>query len=107
MPVACYTAPDILGIEVLSALRRLERVDVVSPARVAEAKDDFRMLPIRLWSVNEWLDDIWSLRHNVGVYDACYVVLARMLDCPMVTTDARLARAPGLGIKVEVVAGEG
>lgn len=37
-------------------------------------------------------------------YDACYVVLAESLDCPLYTADARLANAPGPMCRVELVA---
>ena len=42
----------------------------------------------------------WDLRDNVTFYDALYVAL----DVPLLTADARLARAPGLPCQVELVA---
>jgi predicted nucleic acid-binding protein len=47
--------------------------------------------------------NLWSLGANVSAYDACYAALAQVLRCPLVTGDARLARAPGLGITTLVV----
>jgi predicted nucleic acid-binding protein len=44
----------------------------------------------------------WELRHNVTVADAGYVVLATMLDAPLLTLDRRLARAPGVRCEVLV-----
>ncbi len=38
---------------------------------------------------------IWELRHNLTAYDAWYVAVAEALDCPLVTLDIRLSRAPG------------
>jgi predicted nucleic acid-binding protein len=49
------------------------------------------------------LDRMWQLRENVTAYDAAYVALAEALDCPVVTADARLSRAPGLRCTVTVV----
>jgi predicted nucleic acid-binding protein len=49
-------------------------------------------------------DAAWELRDNVTFYDALYVALAAALDVPLLTADARLARAPGLPCQVEVVA---
>jgi predicted nucleic acid-binding protein len=46
---------------------------------------------------------VWELRGNVTAYDATYVALAEVLACPLVTADARLARAPGLRCVVTVV----
>ncbi len=46
---------------------------------------------------------VWRLRDNVSTYDACYVCLAEVLDCPLVTADGRLTRAPGLPVQVIAV----
>ena len=45
----------------------------------------------------------WALRDNVTYYDALYVALAARLGYPLLTADARLARAPGLPCAVELV----
>lgn len=45
----------------------------------------------------------WALRENVSFYDALYVVLAAAVGAPLVTLDHRLAAAPGLPCRVEVV----
>lgn len=41
------------------------------------------------------LPRIWELREDVTTADAAYVALAEHLGAPLVTTDARLARASG------------
>jgi len=48
-------------------------------------------------------DGAWRLRDTMTFYDALYVVLARSLDCPLVTGDRRLARAVHDPDEVEVV----
>lgn len=40
-------------------------------------------------------DRIWQLRDTLTAYDASYVALAELLNADLVTTDARLAHAPG------------
>lgn len=45
---------------------------------------------------------IWELRNNLTAYDAAYVALAEALDAPLVTTDAKLARASGHRARVEL-----
>jgi predicted nucleic acid-binding protein len=45
----------------------------------------------------------WALRDNLTVYDAAYVALAEAFDAPLLTADARLARAPGPRCTVEVL----
>lgn len=45
---------------------------------------------------------MWELGSNLTAYDAAYVALAEALAAPLVTCDARLARAPGIRASVEV-----
>lgn len=93
-------APDLLNIEVLSTLRRLERGGTIDAARAAQALGDLERAPLWRLPTLSLLDDAWALRTNVSAYDATYVALARTLQCPLVTADARLARAPGLGVAI-------
>ena len=51
------------------------------------------------------LPRIWELRHNLTPFDAGYVALAEMLDCPLVTSDGRMARTPGLRCDVQLLSG--
>ncbi|WP_124248178.1 hypothetical protein [Gordonia sp. X0973] len=45
-----------------------------------------------------------ELRHNLSADDAAYVALAEALGATsLVTTDARLARAPGIGCRAELL----
>ncbi len=44
--------------------------------------------------------EAWSMRNNLSVYDACYVALARLFDCPLLTVDGPLTRAPRLDVTV-------
>jgi predicted nucleic acid-binding protein len=46
---------------------------------------------------------VWALRDNLTPYDGAYVALAETLDCPLVTSDERLARASGSSCPVEVL----
>ncbi len=48
---------------------------------------------------------MWELRANLTAYDAAYVVLGELLDASVVTTDARLARAPDNRARVDLVGG--
>ena len=45
----------------------------------------------------------WDLRANVSFYDGLYVALAEARALPIVTADAKLARAHGLRCVAEVV----
>jgi predicted nucleic acid-binding protein len=46
---------------------------------------------------------MWEHRENLTAYAAAYVALAEGLRAKLVTRDARLAAAPGLGHVVELV----
>jgi predicted nucleic acid-binding protein len=48
---------------------------------------------------------VWELRDNLTAYDAAYVALAEVLQCPLVTGDTRISRAPGLRCPVTVLPG--
>jgi len=95
-------APELLDIEVLHTLRKLEATEAIPASRRAWLLDDFRALPIRRFRHAVLWEDVWQLRRNLTAYDACYVALARQLEATLVTRDERIARASGVGINVEV-----
>lgn len=95
-------APEVIDLEVLNALRRLERQRVVAEERAVEALEDFVDLPLQHYPHAQLRQRIWSLRHNFTVTDAAYVALAEALDAPLITTDVRIARAPGHSAVVEL-----
>jgi predicted nucleic acid-binding protein len=96
-------APDVVNPEVLSILRRVERRGALTAQRAVQAVDDLMDAPVRRFSTLPLLAEAWSLRANLTAADACYVVLARILHCPLVTADRKLARAPGLGVPLVMV----
>jgi predicted nucleic acid-binding protein len=96
-------APDLINPEALSALRRLERAGTLSRARAGQAVADLADAPVRRVLTVGLIEAAWAVRANLSAYDACYVALARALDCGLVTADARLGAAPRLGIPVTVV----
>jgi len=99
-PATLLVAPELLDVEVLNALRRLERMRAIPASRSAELADQLRGLRIRKYRHGLLVEGIWSLRVNLTAYDAAYVALARLLEATLVTRDAKLARAPGLGVEV-------
>ena len=96
-------APELIGLEVVSTLRRLTAAARIEPSRAALAVTDFVDLPLVLAPHGPLLARCWELRENVTAYDAAYVALAELLEVPLVTMDRRLARAPGLRCEVEVL----
>ena len=90
----------MLNLECANAVRLLERSGRLTPTAAAEALVRLESLPLQRHETLDLLASIWSLRHHLSAYDAAYVALARARDCPLVTFDERLARAPGLGVEV-------
>ena len=96
-------ATDLVNPEVLSVLRRLEASGMLTERRADQAVIDLCEAPLRRLPTTPLLDIAWRLRANLSAYDACHVALARVLGCPLVTGDLRLARAPSLGVSVLTV----
>jgi predicted nucleic acid-binding protein len=95
-------APHLLDVEFLSGLRGLVRGGKLSADRAHDARNDYEDLVITRYAITGLADRIWRLRDNVTAYDACYVALAEGLDLPLLTSDARLAKASGHHAGVEV-----
>ena len=96
-------APHLIDTEVASGLRRQVRAQRVSADAGWAALDAFRRLGMTRYPGSALLDRIWELRHNLSAYDACYVALAELLGCDLLTADARLSRAPGIRCAITVV----
>jgi predicted nucleic acid-binding protein len=100
-------APELLDLEVASALRKLVASNQLDPVRGTAALRDLTDLPVDRTRHTPLLPRCWELRQNVTVYDAAYVALAELFDVRLLTGDSRLARAPGLHCEVELVQPEG
>lgn len=86
-------APDLIDVEVLSVLRRWERLTEITASRARQALDDLQALPIVRYPARALLDRAWRMRHNLTAYDAQYVALAQALPGKLLTTDQRMAEA--------------
>ena len=95
-------SPHLVDVEVLQVLRRWEARGALSSDRAAEAVVDLAQLDLRRHPHDVLSSRIWELRANVTAYDAAYLALAEALRAPLLTTDGRLARAPGHRATVEV-----
>lgn len=96
-------APEILDLEVLSTWRRLSRRGLLPLGRAAKAVADLSRLPVQRAPHRPLLGRCWELRDTVTVYDAVYLALAEALAVPLLTADARLARAGGPRCTVEIL----
>ena len=83
-----------LDAEVLSALARLRRADVLTDGEVATLLGRLGSLAMRRLPIaSELLAAAWELRDYVASRDALYVAAADGMRAKLVTTDERLARA--------------
>lgn len=94
--------PHVFELEVLSVLRRHTLSGILSEKRSAEAIEDLTSMRINRYPHTALLSRIWELKDNVTTYDAAYIALAETLEAPLVTRDAKLARAPGIRAAIEV-----
>ena len=96
-------APHLVDVEIAQALRRYVREGELDPAAAITALQDLRSLDVERHPHEPLLDRVWALRDNLTAYDAVYVALAEALDANLLTCDARLARAPGVERRIELV----
>jgi predicted nucleic acid-binding protein len=96
-------APHLVDSEVASGLRRHVAAARITPDAGWAALDAWRRLGLTRYAMHGLLERVWELRDNLSAYDAGYVALAESLGCPLLTADARIARAPGIRCPVTVV----
>jgi predicted nucleic acid-binding protein len=99
-PLAC---PHLADAELVDALRAQVLRGGVAAADAERAVRAWARLGMYRVPVVGMLERIWELRENLSAYDATYVVVAEALDTPLLTADARLARAPGPTCPITVV----
>jgi len=97
-------APHLVDSEVVNALRLLVSRGTLTEEQGTLALDGFTRLVLRRYAADWLRPRMWVLRHNLSAYDSTYVALAEMLGATaLLTTDLRLARAPGIECRVEVL----
>jgi predicted nucleic acid-binding protein len=97
------TAPELVDLEVVSVWRRQVSAGAMDERRAVLALADLGTLPLRRAPHRPLLARCWELRDNLTMYDAAYVAVAEALGVPLLTGDARLARAAGPTCTIEVL----
>ena len=97
------STPDLVDVETVSVLRKRWLAGGLTARRFRSAIEDLQALPIVRFPTGPLMIRAYELRANVTPYDATYVGLAEALDCTLVTGDGRLARAPGIQCRVEIL----
>jgi len=96
-------APALVDLEILSVVRRAARSGQLTERRARLALDDLAALPLRRAPHLPLVARVWELRHNLTPYDAAYVALAEVIGAALLTADASLSRAPGIGCDMVLV----
>jgi predicted nucleic acid-binding protein len=95
-------APHLIDAEVGHVLRRWVRLGALTANAAGRALWEVDELPVERVEHEHLIHVAWGLRDNFTFYDALYVALALMLDEPLLTFDARLARS-GVDLPIEVL----
>jgi predicted nucleic acid-binding protein len=96
-------APPLMPSEALSALAEMYYRGDVSAELANAARSQMGQLPYELRRPAELMDTAWSVARQLGwakTYDAEYVALAQLVDCPLVTLDGRLIRGARRVVRV-------
>jgi predicted nucleic acid-binding protein len=97
------SAPDLVDVETVAVLRKRWLAGDIPTRRFRAAVIDLLALPVARVPAAALMMRAYELRANVTAYDASYIALAEGLNCALLTADARLARAPTIRCKVELL----
>jgi predicted nucleic acid-binding protein len=98
-----HAAPSVIDVEVLSVIRRDHLLGRLDSTSAAQAVEDLRDWPGERFGHQPLLGRVWELRGSLRTWDAFYVALAEAMQATLVTSDARVARAPGPRCAIDVV----
>ncbi|MFV0373932.1 type II toxin-antitoxin system VapC family toxin [Microbacterium sp.] len=96
-------APAILDLEVTSALWRLVRTAMISLEEAERGLARLEDAPIRRLDHVGLARAAWQSRQSIRISDGMYIASAHALAADLLTSDARLARAPSLGVTVTLL----
>lgn len=97
------TAPDLVDVETVAVLRKRWLARTISAQRFHTAVSDLERLDFERVPTLRLMRRAYELRANVTAYDATYVALAEALECELLTSDQRLARAAGPRCTIRVL----
>ena len=95
--------PDLADVETVAVLRKRWLAGDITARRFKAAVQDLVALPMVRYPTGPFMTRAYELRANVTAYDTAYVALAEALACTLLTADGRLARAPAVACKIEIL----
>lgn len=96
-------APDLVDVETVSVLRKRWLARDLTAHRFRTAITDLADLAITRYPTLPFMPRAYELRANVTPYDAAYIGLAEFLGYTLLTSDGRLASAPGLRCEIRLI----
>ena len=96
-------APELLDLEILSALRGMVLRHAITQNAALIAIDRLERWHLQRISHANLLRSSWKYHQNVSAYDAIYLAIAKDLRIDLITADSKLARAPGIDVQVHDV----
>ncbi len=100
-------APDLVDLETISVMRKHWLGNELTDEEFADGVDALWQLEMARYPALPLLPRTFELRHTMTPYDAAFVALAELLECPLVTSDGRLANAPGPQCEFRLVTSAG
>ncbi|WP_345762134.1 type II toxin-antitoxin system VapC family toxin [Diaminobutyricibacter sp. McL0608] len=85
-------APHLIEPELLNAARRLAGPKNYGIEDAWQLVIEFDHVRLYRFEHENLRDFAWRVRDNMSAYDAMYVALAKQLEVPLITSDARLAK---------------
>jgi predicted nucleic acid-binding protein len=95
-----FIVPDLIDVEVVSAIRRLTAGQRVDLHRCEQLLAALEALPAERYSHLPLINRMWELRHNFTAYDGAYIALAEATNSVLYTCDQNLRK----GHRARVVA---
>lgn len=96
-------APELLGAEIASVLRKLVLRGDLDEQRARNAIDELNALGIETYTHGPLIHRVLDLRQNLTSYDAFYMALAEALDAVLVTCDVKLTSPSGCDVRIELI----
>jgi predicted nucleic acid-binding protein len=96
-----FVAPELILVEVAHVLQRKRRAGYLSSEEAGELWSDMRRTPLDLLPIADDIQAAIELaeQHNLSVYDALYLAVARRVGAALLTADEALQRvADELGL---------
>jgi predicted nucleic acid-binding protein len=104
-----HVVHTLTKLELISSMSKLVATGRLDERDAERALRDFVQLPVVRHEVTQsMVARIWEMRGSITPYDAAYVALVERLGSEglssvcLATADARLQRAPGLSIEIEL-----